>query len=65
MPKKKQKLPEWDGRCHGCQKHIWDPLVAQIGPFWICSQCIREHFPNDKYSVNQAAEILEKIRGFA
>ena len=54
----------WDGLCHGCQKKIMQQYVAQIGPYWICDFCIREHFPNKQYSVNQAAEILEKVRGF-
>jgi len=58
------KGPDWDGKCHGCQKRVFQPSVAQIGPFWICDDCIENHFPKSKYSVNQAADILEKIRGF-
>lgn len=64
MQQKQTNLPEWDGRCHACQTKIWQTEVGQIGPYWICDSCIRQHFPNDKYSVNQAAEILEKVRGF-
>lgn len=61
--KKEQNLPEWDGKCHGCQSPIHEEYVAQIGPYWICNDCMK-HFPNDKYSVNQAADILERLRGF-
>lgn len=60
----KKKDIEWDGKCHGCQKQVFQPTVAQIGPFWICDECIENHFANSKYSVNQAADILEKIRGY-
>ncbi len=44
---------------------VLQEYVAQIGPYWICDYCIKSHFPDEaQYSVNQAAEILEKVRGF-
>lgn len=55
---------DWDGYCHGCEMKVYQEYVAQIGPYWICDQCIKAHFPNKQYSVNQAADILETIRGF-
>jgi hypothetical protein len=60
----KEKLQEWDGKCHGCQAEVQQAYVARIGPYWICDSCIAQHFPNEQYSVNQAAEILERLRGF-
>lgn len=60
-----QNVQHWDGKCHGCESLIRQEQVAQIGPYWICDDCIKNHFPNDKYSVNQAADILEKLRGFS
>lgn len=55
----------WDGKCHGCQKRINQEYVAQVGPYWICDPCVKAHFTDSEYSVNQAAEILLKIRNQA
>lgn len=60
----RQQRSQWDGNCHGCQLPIKQETIASIGPFRICNSCIKEHFPNPQYSVNQAADILETIRFF-
>ena len=54
----------WNGKCHACEELIREVYVAQIGQYWICNSCLAEHFPEKEYSVNQAADILERVRGF-
>lgn len=60
--KERRQRREWDGNCHGCQLPIHQEQVATIGPYWICDECIKSHFPNREYSENQIQEIIQAIR---